>query len=426
VADVEIASSATPEEREHQRSGLKLLSVELDKWSPIGPEKITLDIADRRTVLIGRNGAGKSALIDGILLGLDDSLRGPRIGPRGFKAKFEDAEGKRIVYEHSWEPVPQDPTETAKLLAEGQEAGQQWAERCWYEGSEDKPLWSMKDGRAFIGEREIAVPEHGSVPTASFSKGIDTIVVDPAYDLRRKWFTGFCSFAKRVDAGIPHAREPRDGAHERTDQIYFYKQKKTSEAATTEEPKWTLLAKMPRRFTRVFSKIFQWSREDAETGYFSELRELGRRIGAFQEFEIPIMVLPDGGSFAQVVLDGENAGNAADGTLRLVEILYAMLRVGPGSIMLLEEPETGVHPGALISLLNVLDSYAVDRQFLLSSHSPVVIGQVKPEELRIVYRREGQTHVRPLDASELDRAASFLSQEGTLDEFMLSGAIDES
>jgi predicted ATPase len=94
--------------------------------------------------------------------------------------------------------------------------------------------------------------------------------------------------------------------------------------------------------------------------------------------------------------------------------------------MLLEEPETGVHPGALISLLNVLDSYAIDRQFLLSSHSPVVIGQVKPEELRIVYRRNGQTHVRPLDASELDRAAAFLSQEGTLDEFMLSGAIDES
>jgi len=153
---------------------------------------------------------------------------------------------------------------------------------------------------------------------------------------------------------------------------------------------------------------------------------LGQKIGAFQEFEIPILELPDGPSFASIDVDGVNVGAAPDGTLRLIEILHAMLRIQGRSILLLEEPETGIHPGALIKLLSVLEAYAEDRQFVISSHSPVVFGQVKPEELRIVDRQDGQTHVRKLDVSELDRATAFLSQEGTLDEFLLSGAIDES
>jgi energy-coupling factor transporter ATP-binding protein EcfA2 len=423
VADAEKISSGAPKEGESERFGLKLSSVELDKWPPIGPGKITLDLADRRTVLIGRNGAGKSTLIDGILLGLNDSVRGPRLGPRYFRARFEDTEGRSIVYEHAWEPASDESSSSPSSL-ERRRAGQKWSQRCWYEGREDSPIWRMQDGVAHLGERGVGVPENGSVPLSVLLMGPNS--VDPGDYLRCGGFVDFCLSAKRVDAGIPHAKEPGPGPRERTDSVFFHRAKKNLDLAEGDAPQWTILGDMPKRFTQVFSAIFDWSRMDAETGDFNELTELGKKIGAFRKFEIPIVEAPDGQSFAMVMVDGVNAGSAPDGTLRLIEILYAMLAIRSRSILLLEEPETGVHPAALVSLLNVLESYSADRQVLISSHSPVVIRQVNPEELRIVYRRENRTYVRALDASELDRAAAFLSQDGTLDEFLGSGAIDES
>ena len=83
-------------------------------------------------------------------------------------------------------------------------------------------------------------------------------------------------------------------------------------------------------------------------------------------------------------------------------------------------------PGFPAELLYRVDQRDAARYLFIYLHYPVPGFYAGLESGRIVYRREGQTHVRPLDASELDRAASFLSQEGTLDEFMLSGAIDES
>jgi len=423
ASDAKNAGPLPAEKADREAFGWKMLSVELEGWAPLGPRKVTLDLADRRTVLIGRNGAGKSALIEGILLGLDDSESGPRTGPHRFKALFQDHTGRRIFYEHSWAPAVSRGASGPQMPLKGQEAGQEWAERCWYDGQEDQPIWQLKDGQARIGAKEIEVSKNGSVPASAFD-GIDPSAMENSDQLQPYLFYLYCLYAKRVYAGIPHAVEPKDGPLARTDKVFFYKDKKKTDTAEQTPVEWEILGKNPARFTGIFSEIFEWKRTDSPT--FAEFIALGQKIGAFQEFEIPILGPRDGPSFASIDVDGVNVGAAPDGTLRLMEILHAMLRIQGRSILLLEEPETGIHPGALIKLLSVLEAYAEDRQFVISSHSPVVFGQVKPEELRIVYRQDGQTHVRKLDVSELDRATAFLSQEGTLDEFLLSGAIDES
>jgi hypothetical protein len=187
-----------------------MLSVEIEGWAPLGPGKVTLDLADRRTVLIGRNGAGKSALIEGILLGLDDCERGPRTGPRRFKALFQDHADKRILYEHSWEPAPAENASGSQMALEGQDAGQKWAERCWYDGQEDQPIWQLKDGQALIGAEEIEVSKNGSVPASVFD-GIEPSATGNSDHLQPYLFYLYCLYAKRVYAGIPHAAEPKDG-----------------------------------------------------------------------------------------------------------------------------------------------------------------------------------------------------------------------
>ncbi|MFO0655195.1 MAG: hypothetical protein U0787_08960 [Polyangia bacterium] len=51
-----------------QRQHAELLAVEVGDWAPLGGD-VRLELAGRRTVLVGRNGSGKSALFEGILLG---------------------------------------------------------------------------------------------------------------------------------------------------------------------------------------------------------------------------------------------------------------------------------------------------------------------------------------------------------------------
>ena len=128
---------------------------------------------------------------------------------------------------------------------------------------------------------------------------------------------------------------------------------------------------------------------------FVELVGLAKQLGIASE--IVVQVYPDPRTnlppderrdIAAVIVDGINIGLLSDGTLRVLGIIVELL--GPSSaLLLIEEPETAVHPGLLSRLLSVLDSYSSDRQIVLSTHSPLVVSACSPEELRLVTRTDG-------------------------------------
>jgi predicted ATPase len=100
---------------------------------------------------------------------------------------------------------------------------------------------------------------------------------------------------------------------------------------------------------------------------------------------------------AAVTVDGMNVGLLSDGTLRVLEILVELLGP-PGSMLLVEEPETAVHPGLLARVLALFDSYAIDRQIVLSTHSPMVVSWCAPNDLRLVTRMKELTLTSRLTA----------------------------
>lgn len=51
-----------------------------------------------------------------------------------------------------------------------------------------------------------------------------------------------------------------------------------------------------------------------------------------------------------------------------------------GSLFLVEEPENGVHPQAVEAVFQSLSSI-YDGQALVATHSPVLVGLIKPEQL---------------------------------------------
>lgn len=107
------------------------------------------------------------------------------------------------------------------------------------------------------------------------------------------------------------------------------------------------------------------------------------------------------------------------GTRRIVRLLTSML-YDKASVALIEQPEDGIHPGLLHKIIPLLRSYANPNQFIITSHSPDVLNMVKPEEIRMVGRKDGKTVIRVLNEKEIEIAREFMENEGALSEFIES------
>ena len=89
------------------------------------------------------------------------------------------------------------------------------------------------------------------------------------------------------------------------------------------------------------------------------------------------------------------ASDMSDGTLRLLGILIAAYQRPAPSLMVIEEPEASIHPGALGVILDVLWGAKQSSQVLVTTHSPDILDVkwIKDRHLRLVSWDEGCTRV---------------------------------
>jgi len=71
---------------------------------------------------------------------------------------------------------------------------------------------------------------------------------------------------------------------------------------------------------------------------------------------------------------------ASDGTLRLLALTLPAYLPEFKGIYLIEEPENGIHPGAVETLFQSLSS-AYDAQILLATHSPVILSMARADQV---------------------------------------------
>lgn len=70
----------------------------------------------------------------------------------------------------------------------------------------------------------------------------------------------------------------------------------------------------------------------------------------------------------------------SDGSIYLIKIILKIL-LNEQAIVMIEEPENSVHPKALIDLYDFIVSYSSERQFIIVSHSLVLLNKTKPENV---------------------------------------------
>lgn len=109
--------------------------------------------------------------------------------------------------------------------------------------------------------------------------------------------------------------------------------------------------------------------------------------------------------------------NLSFGTRRILQLIVALL-YDRSTVMLVEQPEDGIHPGLLGKLMRVIHGYAPPTQFFMTSHSPSVVNSAPASDLRIVMNVKGQTKCRSLTSAELEDAKKFINEEGQLAEYV--------
>ena len=90
-----------------------------------------------------------------------------------------------------------------------------------------------------------------------------------------------------------------------------------------------------------------------------------------------------------------DAFNMSDGTLRALGLIMAVFQRPSPSLLVIEEPEATIHPGALGAILDLLRKAAKVMQVVVTTHSPELLDAkwIKDTSLRIVSWQEGASHV---------------------------------
>ena len=92
----------------------------------------------------------------------------------------------------------------------------------------------------------------------------------------------------------------------------------------------------------------------------------------------------------------------SDGTLRFFA-LVTLLNLPPEmlpSVLLLDEPELGLHPAAITLIGSMIDVAAMDRQVIVATQSPLLVDNFRLDEIVVLELEKGRTTVRRFTEAE--------------------------
>ena len=98
-----------------------------------------------------------------------------------------------------------------------------------------------------------------------------------------------------------------------------------------------------------------------------------------------------------------DASSLSDGTLRFIALTTLLLQPAPlrPSVVLLDEPELGLHPYAVTLLASMLKQASVESQIVVATQSPVLLDHFEPSDVIVAERVNGATRLRRLDGEDL-------------------------
>ena len=118
----------------------------------------------------------------------------------------------------------------------------------------------------------------------------------------------------------------------------------------------------------------------------------------------------------------------SDGTKRLFYIITECLSITSG-LVLIEEPELGIYPDELFSLMEFFREQAQYKQIIISTHSPMVLDVLEPDELDSIniakMTRQG-TQFYKLTEAQKTKAKNYIAEVGALSQYWVHSDLVEN
>lgn len=143
----------------------------------------------------------------------------------------------------------------------------------------------------------------------------------------------------------------------------------------------------------------------AKNAIIDALRELYEGIS---DFDVSI----EGGTVQVFFTEGNftiPATRLSDGTLRYLCLLAILCDPAPPPLICIEEPELGLHPDIIPKIADLLIKASENTQLIVTTHSDILIDAMteKPESVLVCEKHKGQTEMRRLRKDDL---AAWLEQ----------------
>lgn len=109
-----------------------------------------------------------------------------------------------------------------------------------------------------------------------------------------------------------------------------------------------------------------------------------------------------------------NVAQMSDGTLRVLGLLTALYQEPKPAIIALEEPEQTVNPGVLTVIADSIKEVSRRSQIIITTHSPELLDEFSPEQVRAVENENGKSIVRAVSSAQISLVRDRLFSLGEL------------
>jgi predicted ATPase len=355
------------------------------------------------TVLLGPNGSGKSTVFDvfnflsecfqfGLRHAWDRRGRAKELRTRG--------QDGPIVIELKYRETPDLPLITYHIAInegpKGPFVAEEWLQ--WKRGSHGRPFrfldYHSGEGRATSGD----MPDEQDKRVETPLRSPDVLAVNtlgqfaghPRVAALREFITDwYVSYLSTDDA----RNQPEAGPEERLS--------KTGD-------------NLPN--------VVQFLKERHPDRFEVVMTTLRQRVPRFERVIADVM--PDGRLLLQIkdapFEQPVSSRFASDGTLKLLAYLLVLNDPNPPQFIGIEEPDNFLHPRLLTDLAEECRAATDHSQILATTHSPLFINSMRPQEVRMLYRDDsGFTHA--VRASDVPGIPEFLDEGALLGHLWLEG-----
>lgn len=334
----------------------------------------------RLTILVGRNGTGKSNFID--------ALRFVSEGIRNLNEAITNRNG--ITRLRRWSPDSQTPHIVSIIIN---------IEDDQFKGEYEIEIASDEKGSNeidyYVSRERCSIQTENEFKEYMITKG-DPIKSLPELDqVQIKDTELYLSILSR--------KSPFDRLYQILKELTFY----TIDPELLRKPQPSSMSRMLNKNGTNLGAVLQ-SMQKNESERLDEVRwALGKVVEGITGVQVEevanYFVIQFKHDLAEGLDTFFNASQESEGTLRLLGLLVALYQDRIPWLVVIEEPEKAIHPGVLALLHGVMRVTSEVRcQLIVTTHSPDLIDKASANDLRIVEMENGVTKIAPIDEADCE------------------------